>query len=315
MGLDPAIVDEHFDDNELFLPDIIVEIEKSSKEVVWIWDPWDHLIQAHEEELPNFGIVSANPGRVDINYQSYYLKNTVSGQAAGAANWMHANMVNYNPILDQIAFSVRSFDELWIINHNLTTEEAAGPAGDLLWRWGNPFTYGQGSLIEDRKLFQQHDVQWIGNGLPGAGNMLIFNNRNNLIIEDEVLDDEFSSIIELKPPLQEDGSYDWSEEAEIVWEYGEDFFSHYISGVQRLPNGNTLITEGRAGRLIEVTATGRVVWEFINPLTDKGVATEEDDIDRGLGIRNAVFRARKYATDYPGFAGKDLTPGDVISGK
>jgi hypothetical protein len=35
---------------------------------------------------------------------------------------------------------------------------------------------------------------------------------------------------------------------------------------ERLPNGNTLITEAAGGRLLEVTPDGRIVWEFINPV-------------------------------------------------
>lgn len=46
------------------------------------------------------------------------------------------------------------------------------------------------------------------------------------------------------------------------------FYSSYISSAQRLPNGNTLITEGSDGRLIEVTPEHEIVWEFVNPYTD-----------------------------------------------
>jgi hypothetical protein len=58
---------------------------------------------------------------------------------------------------------------------------------------------------------------------------------------------------------------------EKVWEYsiqgveGYRFFSHYVSAAQRLPNGNTLITEGADGRLFEVTAEGEIVWEYVSP--------------------------------------------------
>lgn len=312
MGLNPAIVAEHFDGIEYFLPDTIVEIDLAQGEVLWIWNPMDHLIQALDPALPNYGAVSEHPQRIDINYQSYYLKGITSTQSAGAGNWMHANMVNYNPMLDQVVMSVRSFDEFWVIDHSETTEEASGPAGDLLYRWGNPFAHGAGSLSEDRQLFQQHDVQWIDQGLPGAGNFLIFNNRNNLTREDETGSDEYSSIIELSPHVRADGRYDWTGEPEIVWQYAEDFFSPFISGVQRLPNGNTLITEGRSGRLIEVSAAGEVVWEFINPMTSEGFAGADDEVERGLGINNAIFRARKYSPDHPGLVGKDLRPGKFI---
>ena len=297
MGLDPAIAEEIFLDVKTFLPDVIVEIDRLNGEIVWTWNAWDHLIQNVDENLPNFGAPSANPQRIDINYQKYALKELSTDWSAGPADWMHVNSVNYNPALNQLVLSVHRFDEIWIINRNLTAEEAAGPAGDLLYRWGNPFAYGQGSLTEDRKLFQQHDAQWIDEGSPGAGNLLIYNNRNNVVREDEQAEDEYSSIIELKLPLRDDGSYDWDAEAEIVWQYDKGFYSRIISGVQRLPNGNTLITEGVPGRLLEVTHDGEVVWEFISPVPED---------------RNWLFRVRKYPADHPGFAGKDLLPGPVL---
>jgi outer membrane protein assembly factor BamB len=53
------------------------------------------------------------------------------------------------------------------------------------------------------------------------------------------------------------------------WQYGGardvDFFSKTLGSCQRLPNGNTLITESENGRALEVTRDGRTVWEFNNP--------------------------------------------------
>ena len=66
------------------------------------------------------------------------------------------------------------------------------------------------------------------------------------------------------------------------------FNSPYIAGAQRLKNGNTLICEGGTGRIFEVTSSGEIVWEFINP------------------DRKAIFRAYRYGPDFEGFKGKDL---------
>jgi len=56
---------------------------------------------------------------------------------------------------------------------------------------------------------------------------------------------------------------------ETVWQFGGgrgvDFFSKTLGSCQRLPNGNTLITESENGRAVEVTPAGRAVWEFYNP--------------------------------------------------
>ena len=56
---------------------------------------------------------------------------------------------------------------------------------------------------------------------------------------------------------------------QIAWQYNGDlenpFYSRTCGTSQRLPNGNTLITESDNGRAFEVTKDGKIVWEFINP--------------------------------------------------
>ena len=192
-GRDPAKLD-----NDLW-PETIVEIKPqglNGGDVVWKWSMWDHLIQAHDQSKPNFGRPDGHPELIDLNYAK-----------RNNADWIHMNSVAYNADLDQIVMSARWFDELWIIDHSTTTEQAAsheggaiGKGGDLLYRWGNPFTYFAG-LPDDKQFFGQHDARWIPNGFPGAGNLLIFNNGG------ERSGREYSSVDEVVPPINEDGSY------------------------------------------------------------------------------------------------------------
>ena len=62
-------------------------------------------------------------------------------------DWLHTNGIDYNAEYDLIVLSVPRMNELWVIDHSTTTEEALGSTGgrwgkggDLLWRWGNPRT-------------------------------------------------------------------------------------------------------------------------------------------------------------------------------
>jgi hypothetical protein len=309
MGLSSELVETLFTDNQFILPDIIWEIDRSTNEVVWEWRAWDHLVQDIDPDLPNFGDVSENFQRIDINYHGSYLKGSNGYGLNLFSDWLHTNTVSYNPELDQIIISVHSFDEFWVIDHSISTEEATGAAGDLLYRWGNPFAYGVGDL-EDRQLFMQHDIQWIEPGLQGEGNWLVFNNRN------DYGGDEYSTVLELNSPLKPDGTYDWDAEAEVVWSYSADgFYSRIVSSAQRLPNGNTFITEGFHGRFIEVTPDGEVVWEYINPTTLNGI-TVQGELPNPEGIpgtqRNTIFRGRKYSVDFPGFEGRDMIPGERL---
>ncbi len=295
----------------------IVEVRQTgptSGEIVWEWRVWDHLIQDFDPAKDNFGVVGDHPELIDINFGETNVNND-------DRDWLHANSVDYNPELDQIVISVRQFGELWIIDHSTTTEEAAsdgggtsGMGGDILYRWGNPEAYRAGGP-EDQQLFLQHDAQWITPGLPGEGNLLMFNNeagRPEGLLR--------SSIEEIVPPVDSSGSYPLTPgeaygPAEPVWSYsnGEEFYSSIISGVGRLANGNTLITSGVPGTIFEVTPEGETVWKYVNPIQGAGPLTQGDPIPPigpGFGFNgNQVFRAIRYAPDYPGLSGRDLTPG------
>jgi len=189
------------------------------------------------------------------------------------ADMCHTNAIDYNAQLDQIVLSVHTFNEIWVIDHSTTTEEArgsrggrAGRGGDLLYRWGNPRAHGAGDA-GDQKLFAQHDAQWIPEGLPGAGNLLVFNNGRGRD------DGEYSTVVEITPPVEPGGTYARTRPAfgpsRFAWEYmaekETDFYSGHISGAQRLANGNTLICSGEQGRVFEVTRAGDTVWEYVNP--------------------------------------------------
>ena len=194
-------------------------------------------------------------------------------------DWMHVNAVAYNAELDQIALSSPHFHEIWIIDHSTTREEAKGhtggrwgKGGDILYRWGNPRAYRNGTSL-DQRLFFQHNIQWIPKGYPGEDHLLVFNNGGGRKPE------EYSSVDELVPPTDKDGHYVRPKRgpfapAKVVWSYTapnkKDFYSWFISGAQRLPNGNTLINAGAIGVVFEVTPGMETVWKFSNPFKPTG---------------------------------------------
>jgi hypothetical protein len=124
----------------------------------------------------------------------------------------------------------------------------------------------------------QHDCQMLPNG-----NIMLFANGMNTLHPHP-----HSFVIEFNP-----------ETNETVWEYRDDpstfFYSHHISGAERLASGNTLICEGSFGRLFEVTPEKEIVWEFINPQFDKTFFGE---------TVNWIFRAFRYTEDSPEIAGR-----------
>ena len=91
-------------------------------------------------------------------------------------------------------------------------------------------------------------------------------------------------------------------------------YSEAISGAQRLPNGNTLICDGTHGTFLEVTAAGELVWKYVNPEINTGILYQGDEapIDIRGHDYNAVFKVERYAPDFAGFTGRDLTPGGPV---
>ena len=126
------------------------------------------------------------------------------------------------------------------------------PSGDIVWAWG------------PSELDGQHLPHVLENG--------------NLLIFDNGAERGYSRVIELDPL-----------EDEIVWEYTgspkSSFYSPFISGARRLPNGNTLICEGSERRLFEVTPDGKIVWDFVSPFGETG----------SLGT---VYRCQRYSPAY-----------------
>lgn len=245
------------------------------------------------------------------------------------ADWMHTNGIDYNAELDQIAISIRRFDEVWIIDHSTTTAEAAssrggrwGKGGDLLYRWGNPFAYGMGEW-EDRELFGQHHVQWIPEGYLGAGNLILFNNGSRRLPEPEGEDverEEWSSIDEWWVPRDADGHYARVEGEPFGprspdWRYEStprsEFFSSFISGVQRLENGNTLVCSGAQGWVFELTPDGDVVWDWKNPYGYHESELETAKEDPGDAKPTSLFRATRYAADHPGIVALRAKGADI----
>jgi hypothetical protein len=312
-------------------PDWVLEIEPVPRgsgpggaNIVWEWHIWDHLVQDQDPETVHYGDPAAFPARLDVNAGAgtggVSAEELAQLQALGyvpedataddlESDFLHTNAIDYNPRLDQIALSVPSLGEVWIVDHATTTEEARGPRGDLLYRFGNPKNYGRGAT-GDKRFFYQHDVRWIPDGWEGAGHLTLFNNGL------ERPDGAWSSIDEWDPPLGADGRYSIADgrpfgPAQLAWQFvGSEptsFYSPFISGAHRLANGNTMTCLGTGGRFLEVTRDGDVVWEYRNPFS--GDVRNEDGTLPQPGLEEnpyAVFRATRIPADHPALAGKEL---------
>jgi uncharacterized protein (TIGR03437 family) len=310
-GFNPSLLQDNY-----LQSDAVIEIEPTRPvggNIVWEWHVWDHLVQKFDSSKANYGDASAHPELIDPN----------ASPRRWPAFWNHMNSIDYNASLDQIILSVRGSSEVWVIDHSTTRAEAAGhtggkygKGGDLLYRWGNPQMYYAGKQA-DQILYEQHDAVWIEAGRAGSGNILVFNNGVNRP------GGNYSSVDEFTPPVDATGKYALSsgsayEPKQLAWTYvgtgANRYYESDISGAYRLPNGNTLICYGTHGVLVEVTQAKEIVWQYVNPVVPEGplLQGQTPALDVKSHNQNAVFKVQRYAPDYPGLAGRDLTPKGFI---
>jgi hypothetical protein len=317
-------------------PDFLLEVKPKPPrggEIVWEWHVWDHLVQNADATLETFGAPSDHPGRLDLNAGEP--KPTVSEEELAQlkalgyvpddakpedleSDFLHVNAIDYHAGLDQIALSVPNLGEVWILDHGTTTAQARTSSGgtrdhggEILYRWGNASSYGRAPRFA-QVFGYQHDVRWIREGFPGAGHLLVFNNA----VGGE--GSKWSAVDEIAPPLLASGLYALASGEPFgprapSWRYAaeprESFFAEFISGAQRLANGNTLICSGPQGRVFEVTSRGEIVWEYLNPFA--GSVRLKDGSLPQPGLEDApyaVFRAARIPPDHPGLRGRTLAP-------
>ena len=151
--------------------------------------------------------------------------------------WYDAGDARFKP--GNIIFNPRNFDEFVIIDKDTRL---------VVWSWKSDFQGG---------LAHPHEPEMIPKGLPGAGNIIVFD--NGLGVRDR-LHNARSYVLEINPVNKE-----------IVWIYGAiNFYGQTGSTQTRLPNGNTFIAESNSGRCFQVTSEGEVVWEYMSPRGEVG---------------------------------------------
>ena len=247
--------------NMKLLDDVVYEVNMATGEVIWTWKAAEHVDEMGFDKAAF---------KAMQNYSSKY------AEAARGFDWFHQNSACYvgaNKWFDQgdrrfhpdnIIITSRHTGILAIVDHD---------TGEIVWRTGPYYRDG-----DDKKvgwIIGPHHGHIIPRGLPGEGNFMVYDNGGysgygppNDMAPDGIMNmrRNYSRVIEFNPITKD-----------IVWEYspaslkiseqqfGYKEFSPFISSAQRLPNGNTMITEGSNGRIFEVTRDLEVVWEYISP--------------------------------------------------
>jgi hypothetical protein len=235
------------------LDDVIYEVNKKG-DIVWKWVASEHLNE--------FGFTPASLKLVKESLSprgksapfDYLHVNNMS--VLGPNKWFDAGDQRFHP--DNVLIDSREANFIVIIDKK---------TGKVVWSLGPDYpAQVRGPRVLPRPVDQvvgPHDVHLIEPGLPGAGNILVFDNQGEAgYPRVSVGVQPRSRVLEIDPIKKQ-----------IVWEYtGADsngpewgFYSSFISSARRLPNGNTLVDEGMNGRIFQVTNKGDIAWEYISP--------------------------------------------------
>lgn len=245
----------------------IQEWDPVAKKVVWEWKASDHTLGTnHPRKFNNNSFKSNDP--------------------------LHINSVVYDSARDLVVMSSHYLNEVLVVDHSTTTEEAAtskgghyGKGGDLLFRWGSSKNYGgPGAAMSD----VVHGGGVIQAGLPGAGNFCLFGNTDNTVKQ--------SRWYEIKGQESDTG---WviGQNGEFVAELVFDFYNssyqstgHYGYG-QRLANGNTLITFSGSAKIVEIDSK-KTILNVLSGNTIRAMHySPEHPAIRALGLGTASVEA------------------------
>ena len=252
------VYDRNISDTRL-IDDKIIEVDWEGN-ILWSWRASDHFDELGFDEGAK-NTLYRNPG--------------IHGEAGG--DWMHINAFStlgenrwydagderFHP--DNIIFDARNSNILAIICRE---------TGKIVWRLGPDFNVSEASRALGW-IIGQHHLHLIPKGLPGEGDLLVFDNGGeggygipNPSSPTGVNNArrDYSRVLQFDPTtLKITWQYTPTEAGHLLFTDASKFYSSYVSAAQRLPNGNTLITEGSDGRLLEVTPDHEIVWEYINP--------------------------------------------------
>ena len=251
------------------LDDVAYEVNPEG-DIVWTWAASDHI-----DEI---GFTSEEFKLVKASKSADYL-HVNNLKPIGPNRWFDEGDQRFSP--DNLIFDSRTANFIAVIDRKTRK---------IVWTLGPHFpsiSEAPAGAKVPRPVDQisgQHDAQIIPKGLPGAGDLLVFDNQGDAGYPHAPLTVTGGSrVLEINPVTKE-----------IVWQYtgansgnpGWSFRSTHISDARRLPNGNTFIDEGQIGRFFQVTPSGEIVWEYINPYPRRGT-----DADGRPTLNFSVYRA------------------------
>ena len=243
------------------IDDVIYEVNWNDTLTGFEWHTSDHIDQMGFTEMQRKGIWlnPGGPGLILGTLPGDWIHiNSVS--LLGKNKWYDAGDERFNP--ENIIISSRHGSFIAIIDRE---------TGDIIWRIGPDYSKDTLEGQKLGKLIGLHNAHLIPDGLPGAGNILLFDNGGLAgygFLGFPQMFRLYSRVVEFNP-MTLDIQQEYMDKTGIIrlvrdGEYHR-FYSPTLCNVQRLPNGNTLVSEGLSGRIFEINPENTIVWSWKTP--------------------------------------------------
>ena len=269
---DPKISDK------LLLDDCIIEIDWQGN-ILWRWNCHEHFNEYEFSDAARNALFR-DP---DMSVCGGDWMHINSMSVLGPNKWYDQGDERFHP--DNIIWDGRNTNIIAIISKK---------TGKIVWKLGPDYSTKEGRRIG--QIIGQHHAHMIPRGLPGEGNILLFDNGGNAGYGNpnemsrtglNSVRRDYSRVLEINPvTMKVVWQFSPSDMGHMMPFHAHHFYSIFISSAQRLPNGNTLIDEGSGGRLIEVTKNHEIVWEYVSPYWGKYFPL------------NMLYRAYRYPYEY-----------------
>lgn len=268
--------------DKVLLDDTIYEVDENG-EKVWEWHCHEHFNElGFPEAAKNVLFRGGNMHDCSGGVSDWMHINSMS--VLGPNKWYDKGDERFHP--DNIIWDSREANIMAIISKE---------TGKIVWKIGPDFTQDK-AMRRLGVIVGVHHAHMIPRGLPGEGNILVYDNGGwsgydvpNQFSQygEKAVRRDHTRVLEINPVTNKIvWQHTPSEAGHIQPFHSHYFYSPFISAAQRLPNGNTMITEGSGGRLMEVTADNELVWEYISSYWGKSFPI------------NMVYRAYRYPYDY-----------------
>lgn len=286
-----TIIDTSISDKDL-LDDIIYEVDWDGN-IIWKFSFSEHFDQlGFSEEAKN--VIYRNPNLRNTKKPLGNYLDVTSISTIGENKWYDQGDFRFHP--DNIIFTARQANIIGIID-----------------KARSRIVYKIGPGLEDygklSPIIGSAHAHLIPKGLPGEGNLLVFDNgglcgygspnsHSRTGLSPYVR--PYSRILELNPiTLSVIWSLDPRNFGYSIPLNGYKFYSPYAGNLQRLPNGNTLVTMATEGMILEVNREKEVVWEWISPYQ-----TDQNNII----WNHLIYRSYRYPYEYFNYVPKEEIP-------